>query len=90
MSSLAGLVPRRSGHYKREQICRRRVLQTLRTEVKPFGIKVAMIGRAPSRRVLRATARPAHGGVRGVASAQPQDMKSFEVRAPGPDWLPRP
>ena len=91
VSSLAGLVPVPYwGHYNASKFAVEGLMETLRHEVRPFGIQVALV--EPGAIKTPFFARPgaagmsAYAGPRGRAHAA---MARFEARAPGPEVVAR-
>src|ERR1700689_397622 len=91
VSSLAGLVPVPYwGHYNASKFAVEGLMETLRHEVRPFGIQVALV--EPGAIKTPFFARPgaagmsAYAGPRGRAYAA---MARFEARAPGPEVVAR-
>ncbi len=91
ISSLAGLVPVPFwGHYNASKFAVEGLMETLRHEVRPFGIQVALV--EPGSIKTPFYARPhleglhCYAGSRGRAFAA---MAEFERRAPGPDVVAR-
>jgi NAD(P)-dependent dehydrogenase (short-subunit alcohol dehydrogenase family) len=87
VSSLAGLVPVPYwGHYNASKFAVEGLMETLRHEVRPFGIQVAMVEpgniKTPFYARPQATGMDAYAGPRGRAFAA---MAEFERKAPGPD-----
>ena len=87
VSSLAGLVPVPYwGHYNASKFAVEGLMETLRHEVRPFGIQVAMVEpgniKTPFYARPQATGMDAYAGPRGRAFAA---MAWFERKAPGPD-----
>jgi len=87
VSSLAGLVPVPFwGHYNASKFAVEGLMETLRHEVRPFGIQIAMM--EPGSIKTPFYARPQAGGMdvyagqRGHAFAA---MADYERKAPGPD-----
>ncbi len=87
VSSLAGLVPVPFwGHYNASKFAVEGLMETLRHEVRPFGIQIAMVEPGSIKTPFYAQPRPA-----GIdAYAKPRErafgaMAEFERKAPGPD-----
>jgi NAD(P)-dependent dehydrogenase (short-subunit alcohol dehydrogenase family) len=91
ISSLAGLVPVPFwGHYNASKFAVEGLMETLRHEVRPFGIEVAMV--EPGSIKTPFYAQPLAAGI--DAYAQPRGralgaMAEFERKAPGPDVVAR-
>ncbi|MFI5101715.1 MAG: SDR family NAD(P)-dependent oxidoreductase [Actinomycetes bacterium] len=91
LSSLAGLVPVPFwGHYNASKFAVEGLMETLRHEVRPFGIRVAMVEPGNIRTQLYARPHPdrmdVYAGPRGRAFAT---MDEFGRKAPGPDVVAR-
>jgi NAD(P)-dependent dehydrogenase (short-subunit alcohol dehydrogenase family) len=91
ISSLAGLVPVPFwGQYNASKFAVEGLMETLRHEVRPFGIQIAMVEpgaiRTPFYRQPKATAIDAYSGPRERAFAA---MAGFERKAPGPEIVAR-
>jgi len=89
VSSLAGLVPVPFwGHYNASKHAVEGLMETLRHEVRPFGIKVAMVEPGSIKTPFYATTAPAgmpvYADARGRAFAA---MAEFERKAPGPELV---
>jgi NAD(P)-dependent dehydrogenase (short-subunit alcohol dehydrogenase family) len=87
VSSLAGLVPVPYwGHYNASKFAVEGLMETLRHEVRPFGIQVAMVEpgniKTPFYARPQTTGMDAYAGPRGRAFAA---MAVFERNAPGPE-----
>ncbi len=87
VSSLAGLVPVPYwGQYNASKFAVEGLMETLRHEVRPFGIQVALVEpgniKTPFYARPQATGMDAYAGPRGRAFAA---MAEFERNAPGPD-----
>ena len=91
VSSLAGLVPVPFwGHYNASKCAVEGLMETLRHEMRPFGIQVAMVELGSIKTALYAKPDPV--GIE--AYAQPRSgafgvMAEYVRRAPGPDVLAR-
>ena len=91
LSSLAGLVPVPFwGHYNASKFAVEGLMETLRHEVRPFGIQVAMVEPGNIKTSLYARAQEggldAYAGPRGRAFAT---MAEYGRKAPGPDIVAR-
>jgi NAD(P)-dependent dehydrogenase (short-subunit alcohol dehydrogenase family) len=91
ISSLAGLVPVPFwGHYNASKFAVEGFMETLRHEVRPFGIQVAMVEPGSIKTPFYARPKPAgidaYAGPRGRAFAA---MAQYESKAPGPDVVAR-
>jgi NAD(P)-dependent dehydrogenase (short-subunit alcohol dehydrogenase family) len=91
LSSLAGLVPVPFwGHYNASKFAVEGLMETLRHEVRPFGIQVAMVEPGNIKTSLYARAHEggldAYAGPRGRAFAT---MAEYGRKAPGPDIVAR-
>jgi NAD(P)-dependent dehydrogenase (short-subunit alcohol dehydrogenase family) len=91
VSSLAGLVPAPFwGHYNASKFAVEALMETLRHEVRPFGIRVAMVEpgaiKTPFYAVPQAAGLDAYAVPRGHALAT---MAEYESKAPGPDIVAR-
>jgi NAD(P)-dependent dehydrogenase (short-subunit alcohol dehydrogenase family) len=91
VSSLAGLVPVPFwGHYNASKFAVEGLMETLRHEVRPFGIQVALVEPGSIKTPFYARAQPAgidaYAGPRGRAFAV---MAEYERRAPGPAVVAR-
>ena len=91
VSSLAGLVPVPFwGHYNASKFAVEGLMETLRHEVRPFGIQVAMVEPGNIKTPFYARQQPAgmaaYAGPRGRAFAA---MGEYEAKAPGPDVVAR-
>jgi NAD(P)-dependent dehydrogenase (short-subunit alcohol dehydrogenase family) len=91
VSSLAGLVPVPFwGHYNASKFAVEGLMETLRHEVRPFGIRVAMV--EPGSIKTPFYARPQAPGLDAYAAARGRVfavMAGFESKAPGPDVVAR-
>jgi NAD(P)-dependent dehydrogenase (short-subunit alcohol dehydrogenase family) len=90
-SSLAGLVPVPFwGQYNASKAAVEGLMETLRHEVRPFGIKVAMVEAGAIRTRLYghppAAGLPAYAGARGRALGV---MDGYVAKGPGPDLVAR-
>jgi len=91
VSSLAGLVPVPFwGHYNASKFAVEGLMETLRHEVRPFSIRVAMVEpgsiKTPFYQQPPAIGMHAYAGPRGRALAA---MAEFESKAPAPDIVAR-
>lgn len=91
VSSLAGLVPVPFwGHYNASKFAVEGLMETLRHEVRPFGIQIAMVEpgaiKTPFYAQPKAAGIDAYTGPRGRAFAA---MAEFERKAPGPEIVAR-
>ena len=91
LSSLAGLVPVPFwGHYNASKFAVEGLMETLRHEVRPFGIQVAMVEpgniKTPFYARPQLTGTTTYAGPRGRANAA---MAEFERKAPGPEVVAR-
>jgi NAD(P)-dependent dehydrogenase (short-subunit alcohol dehydrogenase family) len=91
VSSLAGLVPVPFwGHYNASKFAVEGLMETLRHEVRPFGIQVAMVEPGSIKTPFYARAQPdgmdAYAGPRSRAFAV---MAGYERKAPGPEVVAR-
>jgi len=91
VSSLAGLVPVPFwGHYNASKFAVEGLMETLRHEVRPFGIQVAMV--EPGAIKTPFYARPAAAGLDAYAGPRARAfaaMAEFERKAPGPEVVAR-
>jgi NAD(P)-dependent dehydrogenase (short-subunit alcohol dehydrogenase family) len=91
VSSLAGLVPLPFwGHYNASKFAVEGLMETLRHEVRPFGILVAMVEPASIKTPFYA--RPQAPGLDAYAQARGNAfaaLAGFESKAPGPDLVAR-
>ncbi len=91
VSSLAGLVPVPFwGHYNASKFAVEGLMETLRHEVRPFGIRVAMVEPGSIRTPFYA--RPQAPGLDAYAAPRARTfavMADFENKAPGPDVVAR-
>ena len=91
LSSLAGLVPVPFwGHYNASKFAVEGLMETLRHEVRPFGIQVALV--EPGNIKTRFYARPAPAAMAAYAGARGRcfdAMGVFERKAPGPEIVAR-
>jgi NAD(P)-dependent dehydrogenase (short-subunit alcohol dehydrogenase family) len=91
ISSLAGLVPVPFwGHYNASKFAVEGLMETLRHEVRPFGIQVALV--EPGNIKTAFYARPQAAGMSEYAGARERAfavMGDFEVKAPGPEIVAR-
>lgn len=89
VSSLAGLVPVPFwGHYNASKHAVEGLMETLRHEVRPFGIQVAMVEPGAIKTPFYATTAPA--GLPEYADARDRAfaaMAEFERKAPGPELV---
>ena len=87
VSSLAGLVPVPFwGHYNASKFAVEGLMETLRYEVRPFGIRVAMV--EPGAIKTPFYAQPQEAGLDAYAGPRERTfavMAGFESKAPGPD-----
>ena len=91
ISSLAGLVPVPFwGHYNASKFAVEGLMETLRHELRPFGVKVAMVEpgaiKTPFYAQSAATGLNAYAGPRTRAFAA---MRDYERKAPGPEIVAR-
>jgi NAD(P)-dependent dehydrogenase (short-subunit alcohol dehydrogenase family) len=91
ISSLAGLVPVPFwGHYNASKFAVEGLMETLRHEVRPFKIRIAMVEPGNIKTALYARPHPtgldAYAGARGRAFAA---MGEYERKAPVPDLVAR-
>jgi len=91
VSSLVGLVPVPFwGHYNASKFAIEGLMETLRHEVRPFGIQVAMVEPGNIKTPFYARPQPegiaAYAGARGRAFGA---MAEYERKAPGPDVVAR-
>src|SRR3954447_12401604 len=91
ISSLAGLVPVPFwGHYNASKFAVEGLMETLRHEVRPFGIQVALV--EPGNIKTPFYARPQAAGMSEYAGARVRAfavMGGFEDKAPGPEIVAR-
>jgi NAD(P)-dependent dehydrogenase (short-subunit alcohol dehydrogenase family) len=91
VSSLAGLVPVPFwGHYNASKFAVEALMETLRYEVRPFGVRVAMVEpgsiKTPFYAAPSAASLAIYDGPRG---RQQTAMAAFERAAPGPELVAR-
>jgi NAD(P)-dependent dehydrogenase (short-subunit alcohol dehydrogenase family) len=91
ISSLSGLVPVPFwGHYNASKFAVEGLMETLRHEVRPFGLQVALV--EPGNIKTPFYARPQTAGMSEYAGARDRAfavMGDFEVKAPGPEIVAR-
>jgi NAD(P)-dependent dehydrogenase (short-subunit alcohol dehydrogenase family) len=91
ISSLAGLVPVPFwGHYNASKFAVEGLMETLRHEVRPFGIQIAMVEPGSIKTPFYAQPHPA--GIDAYAKPRGRAfgaMAEFERKAPGPDVVAR-
>jgi NAD(P)-dependent dehydrogenase (short-subunit alcohol dehydrogenase family) len=91
VSSLAGIVPVPFwGHYNASKFAVEGMMETLRHEVRPFGVRVAMVEPGSIKTPFYARPQPVgtdvYAGPRGGAFGV---MADYERKAPGPDVVAR-